>query len=400
MRKISFFGILWCALACLDAKAADPFTLTASGGSTDVSANGTNLVDLTSNLINSENQFTALAGQSLNGSLRYGSLSNAVLFTRNASGTSATLTIPSTGFSQTFTAANEDALNDQIEDFFKKNGADEYANFLRSVNEQTTLGVTDGNPLATTALAADASFYRFGFQSPRFDLGEGPRLPAGFQADAAAGASSSDYADGWYGTVGFGNTFRLGDRVGLSINLDARYRDVEGASVYEVVNTDGIPILLIAPERDGGLSWMVTPAFVVGFGGSWDLAAGGFPIGGQITSSLAYRAGGWTFVLANQYGYYDGLGIEVSDFDFDTDVSQSILKNGVQIIRTFGRGFVDAGVAYTNFLNDAAVDSYWTPRAGVGMRFGTASGVRIGYHGDFGDGFTNNGADVQLFLTF
>ena len=41
--------------------------------------------------------------------------------------TSATLTIPTTGFTKTFTAANEDELEDQIEDFFKKEGADAYA---------------------------------------------------------------------------------------------------------------------------------------------------------------------------------------------------------------------------------------------------------------------------------
>ena len=58
-------GILLCATVCVNARAADPFTLTASGGGTDITANGTNLIDLTDHLINSEDQFAALAGQSL-----------------------------------------------------------------------------------------------------------------------------------------------------------------------------------------------------------------------------------------------------------------------------------------------------------------------------------------------
>ena len=382
------------------ARGEDPFTLTASGGGTNVSASSNNLVDLAGNLIDRQDQFLALNGKSLNGILRYGGVTDAVLFSENASGTSATITIPSTGFSKTFNAANEGDLRDQIEDFFKKNGAEEYAKFLDQIDQLTTIGVTDGNPLATTAMMADASFKRFGFQSPRFDVGEGPRL-GGFQIDAAGGVANTDDGDGYYADFGIGNTFRLGDRVGLSLNLDFRYRDVEGASVYQLVNTNALPIMIIAPdERDRGLSWTITPAFVTGFGGSWDLAAGGVPIGGQITSSLALRGGGWTFVLANQYGFYEGLPIDISDFRFETDVSQQILKNGVQVIRTFGRGFIDGGIAYTNFLNDARIDGYLTPSAGLGLRFGSASGIRVGYHGDFAEDFTTHGIDAQLFLSF
>jgi hypothetical protein len=225
-------------------------------------------------------------------------------------------------------------------------------------------------------------------------------MPAGFEIDAAGGTSESDHGDGWFATLKLGSTFRFGDRVGLSLNLDGRYRDVEDAAIYEIDSVIGLPIMIILPDSDGGLSWMVTPALVVGFGGSWDLAAGGFPIGGQITSSLAARVHDWTFVLANQYGYYDGLPITVTDFKFDTDVRQSILKNGVQVIKRFGNAFVDAGVAYTNFLDEAAVDSYWSPEVGVGVRWAAGSGLRVGYRGDYGDGFTNHGAGVQLYLAF
>lgn len=389
--------------AAPNALAQDPFTLTATGGGQTVSVSANNVIDLAGDLVETRNEFSPLANRNVTANLRYGALENAVLVNRNAAGTSATITLPTTGFTRTFTAANEDALADEIEDFFRSEGAEEYARFLRSVNEATTLGVVDGNPLAATALMADASFYRFGFQSPRFDLGEGPRMPSGLQFQASGGMADTDDGDGFYASAGLGNTFRFGDRVGLSLNLDYRYRDVEGAALHQLVSTTGLPIMIVQPGSDGGLSWTVTPAFVIGFGGSWDLAAGGFPIGGQITSSLALRAGGWTFVLANQYGFYQGLGIGFGDWDFETDVDQQILKNGVQVIRTFGaagRGFVDAGVAYTNFLDEAATDNYITPSAGVGVRFGTASGLRVGYHGNFADNFTTHGGDVTLFFSF
>jgi hypothetical protein len=381
----------------------DLFSLSATGGGKTGFASGKNVIDLASDAIESRNEFETLSGSAFTAMIRYGRLSDAVLFSRNAAGTSATLTIPSTGFAKTFNAANEDDLKDQIRDFFKKDGADEYAAFLRSINEQTTIGVSDGNPLSTTALMADASFYRFGFQPARFDTGEGPRLPAGFDLDISGGKTRSDDGDGYYVGGSIGNIFRLGDRVGFALEFDARYRNVEGAAVYQVVNTDALPIQIIQPGTGGGFSWTVSPAFVIGAGGSWDMAAGGVPIGGQITSSLSYRTGGWTFLLADQYGYYGGLPISLSDFRFETDIDQQIVKNGIQVIRTFGNFFIDAGASYTSFLNDASVKDYWSPEAGVGIRFGSSSGLRLGYHGDFsvsGDSFINTGGEAQLFVSF
>src|SRR4051812_9796369 len=190
-------------------RAADPFTLTATGGTRTVSVSSNDVSNLAGNLINNEDQFISLANTNVNGTLRYGSLNNAVLFTRNAAGTSASITIPSTGFSKTFTATNENDLQNQIEDFFRKNGAEAYARFLRSINEGTTLGVTDGNPLAVTALMADASFNRFGFLSPRFEMPQTPPLGRGFNAHVDGGFSDSDDGDGWYAGVGLGNTFTL-----------------------------------------------------------------------------------------------------------------------------------------------------------------------------------------------
>jgi len=192
---------------------------------------------------------------------------------------------------------------------------------------------------------------------------------------------------------------RFGDRVALTWANGFRYRDVEGASIYNYGTTLALPIALI-PGSDGGISWRITPAFVGGFGGSWDMAAGGVLIGGQITNSLSLHAGGWTITMGNQLGYFNGLPIEFSDFDFETDVDQTILKNGIQIVRDLGNSaFVDVGVAYTNLLNDAFVDNYISPGVGVGFRLG-GSVLRIGYHGDFADNFTSHGANASLVFSY
>ena len=382
------------------AHAEELFSLTATGDSTTVTGTGSDVVDLAGDVIDSEGQFAPLAGSSFSGSLRYGGLDNAVLFTRNAAGTSATITIPSTGFSKTFTADNEDELEDQIRDFFEENGADAYANFLAEINKQTSLGVNDGNPLATTALLADIGFYRFGFLTRRPGDDNIP-LPGGFDLSLAGGAQ--DYEDidatGYFAQLGLAASLRLGDRVALTWANAFRYRDIEDAAVYQYGTTLALPIALIT-AADGGLSWRLTPAFVAGFGGSWDLAAGGILLGGQLTSSASIAAGGWTFVLANQVGFYEGTPIDISDFRFETDTSQVILKNGVQVVRDLGdNAFIDVGIAYTNLLEDAFVEDYLSPSAGIGVRLGGGV-LRVGYRGDFADDFTNHGGNVSLVFSY
>ena len=388
-----------CTLPTL-ARAGDPLSLTAQAGPIRASATGNNLVDLTSNLINSEKEFAPLTDSAFSASLKYGELDNALLFTRNAAGTSATLTIPATGFTRTFTAANEDDLEDQIEDFIKQDGAQEYAKFLAQIASETSLGVNDGNPLATTAVLADLGFYRFGYR-PRIAGDEPIRLAGGWDLRLLGGWSETDAFDGWYAGLGFGANWRFSDRIGLTWANNLRYRDVEGSAIYQAGTTIGLPIAIITTHEDAGFSWHLTPAFVGGFGGSWDLAAGGFLAGGQITSSLALRLGGWTFVLANQYGFYNGIPIDISDFRFETDTDQQILKNGMQLLRDLGdTAYLDAGVALTNFLDDAFVDDYVTVDAGLTFRTGHSSGIRLGYRGDFADEFTTHGGNASFFFSY
>src|SRR5438094_8622501 len=109
------------------AVAGDLFTLSAqstSGAAVSASANGSTLPDILENAIQTEKQFSTLSGRDFNATLRYGRLTDAASFSRNAAGTSATLSIPSQGFTKTFTAANEDDLKDQIRDFFVKNSSE------------------------------------------------------------------------------------------------------------------------------------------------------------------------------------------------------------------------------------------------------------------------------------
>ena len=386
------------------ARADDPFAFTArttSGTPQTVRVSGSSLPDLADDLVRTQSQFLALQGQAFDASLRYGGLSNAVRYSQNAAGTSATLAIPSTGFSRTFTGANEDDLRDQIEDFLREDGADEYARFLREVNQRTVIGVTDGNPLATTALLSDLAFDRFGLQFRPMLAPEHPnRLTGGFDLDVRGGFNEAGDTDGWFGTAVLASEFRINDGVALTVGSLFNYRDVEGASVYNVGGVAGLPIqMLFARGRTQNMSWQLTPFFVGGAGGSVDLASGGTFLGGGLSSSFSIRAAPFTFILGNQISFYEGFPIDVGEFDFETDLSQQVLKNGLRVAYEVNSGFlIDVGVTYTNFLNEAAVDAYLTPSAGVLFRTGENSGIRLGYRGDFGDDYAAHGGGASLFI--
>ena len=85
-----------------------------------------------------------------------------VQFIENAAGTSVTLGIPSTGLSRTFNGPTRSDVDDQITAFLKKDGADELAKFLKAMNRQSLVSVTDGNPNSATARAASQSFSSYG----------------------------------------------------------------------------------------------------------------------------------------------------------------------------------------------------------------------------------------------
>lgn len=387
----------------------DLFLMTArttSGSAQTLRVGSNNLPDLVTNLIKNEQQFTPLQNRDIAATLRYAGVNNAITIRKNAANTSATVDIPSTGLHKTFTAANENDLKNQIIDYVKTNGAAEYAKFLRDINQHSDAGVTDGNPLAATALLADHQFEVFGLEPATFSLGNPPdaldRVSAPrFRVDLSGGMSRSDNGNGYFVSGAIDVGMRLADQVGLVCSTPFTYRNLQGANVFMSGEEIALPIGILPPRGDGTLSWTLTPAGTLGAAGSLELAAGGTFAGGGITSSLSYRLGSTTFTLADHYSYFHGYPIDVGSYNFDTNLEQQVVKNGLKITQAFGpHAFVDASITYTNFLTPAAVSGYWTPAAGAGVRFNDHAGLRVGYQGDFAKGFTVHGGVVQLYFNY
>ena len=385
------------------------FTIAAqatSGPPRTVAVSSSDLPDLVTKLIKGQDQFAALHGQSVSATLQYAGIPSAITFDKNANNTSATVRIPSIGLTKTFNAKDANGLKDQIINYVRQEGADAYSRFLRVVNQQTPSGVTDGNPLAATALFADHQYSVFGLQPAPFPSSLAPdRLDAvstpRFRFDIGGGEVSTSRGSGYFLSGALDVGFRFSDQVGLVFSSPFTYHTLEGAHIYDVGEEVALPIAFIPARGNGGLSWTLTPAGVAGAAGSLELAAGGTFAGGGVTSSLSYRLDSLTFTLADHYSYFHGYPIHVGHYSFDTNLEQQVLKNGVKVTKTFGDAlFVDASITYTSFLERTATGHYWSPGAGIGVRFGPNAGLRIGYEGDFAHGFTINGGNIQLYFNY
>lgn len=391
-------------------RAGDPFTVsvqTTSGTPMSNSVSGATLPDLISNVVNAQNEFSGYSNRDISASVKYGGLNNAIEVSKNAAGTSATLTIPSIGFTKTFTGTSSSDLKDQIINYGKKNGANIYGDFVRSINTNTDLGVTDGNPLATTAMLSNQAFYQFGLQPAPIMPGQGVPNPldqvatANVRFDLNVGYSHTDDSSGYFAQFALSLGFKFGDRVGLVFSTPFMYRSVDGADVFHIGEEISLPILLIEPQGDKSFSWLVTPEVMGAVAGSYDLATGGTFIGGGATSSLSYAFGGFVFTLADQLEYFHGFPFSFSDYKFETNLDQAVLKNGVKVTKFFGDAlFVDAGITYTQFLQHADIGEYWSPSLSIGMRLGPYSGIRLGYLGDFGKGYTVHSGTVELYFNY
>jgi hypothetical protein len=378
--------------------AADFFGVTASGGGTSVTVGGSNLINLTDNLINEQGSFAPLAGQNLTGAVSYAGIPNALLFTENAAQTQATITIPLTGFTKTFVGTSSADLQNQIKDFLKKDAEEAYAQFLEAVNEKSKVALLDGNPQSSTALIANDLFTRFGLHNEQSTQpGAGPY----FDLNVNGGTIRADDLNGTWAEVAFNVGARFTDNVALSFGTALDYRNEANSEAYTTAEEVALPITFIN-NRGNGISWQVTPWGFGGFAASYDQVAGGILVGGGATSSLALHAGPVTLTLGDQINYAHGVDIAYDGYGFDTNIDQWIFKNGVDAAFQFPGTpiFVDASISYSNFLRDAAVPNFWSPTAGVGITLGGNSSLKFSYAGDFGKGYNANGGQVALVLSY
>src|SRR3954470_6265203 len=218
-------------------------------------------------------------------------------------------------------------------------------------NTQTPIGVTDGNPQATTAVFANDAFNIYGLYPLLDKEPKGLLNHYAFRADFSYGDLHTDVIDGEFYTLNLAQGWRFTDHIGLVYSVPLEYRDTEGAHVYIAGLNAGLPINILL-QRGKGLSWSLTPWVVGGVGVSDELDQGALVYGGGGTSSLVLTGHFLKLTLANQISYEDGDPFHYSSlFNNEQPIHQTILKNGLIAAIKIGPAFVDGGASYTNLLD-------------------------------------------------
>jgi putative lipoic acid-binding regulatory protein len=382
--------------------ADDFFNLVAVGsGGTAVANTGGNIIHLTDNLISLNSSFIFLAGQNINASMSWGGVPNAIRFTENAAQTVATLTFPTTGFTTTFVGTSASDLQQQVHDFIQKDGEQAYAQFLKTMNQLSPVATLDGNPQSSTALIATDVFNRFGIENQQPTQYRSYSDGAYIGVSADGGSTRADGLDGSWAGFSLDTGARFGSHVALSFGTTLAYRNTENSQAYTVAEEVALPVTIIN-NRDNGISWQVAPWAFAGLSASYDQAAGGILVGGGATSSLALHLNGLTITLGDQISYTGNVAVNVDGYSFDTDIDQWILKDGLDASYQFPGTpfFVEGGIAYSNFLDRAAVPNYWTPTLGVGIATGRYSSIQISYQGDFAKQYNQNGGELAFVMVY
>ena len=389
---------LFFLLASLAAYASEaPFMATAvvtdGSGLPAVIASGSNFQDFTTNITEVSGQFQGFSGHSYNSNVTFLGVPNAILYSTNNTGTVVTMKLTPIGFAMTFTGTSKDDVKTQINNFFEKNGAGILASFLKAVSQTSPIAVTDGNPNAATAVAANSVFL------------SAAMTPATDVADQAAGAKPQfgglalGFDTGGFTAGSFsGNNYDLsltalnigfGDRVRLQVPVDFNYLTVSGAKVGGAGVTFVLPIRISIMDQNNPVNWRLIPLAGVNARASVDLAGGAALWEAGAISSVDFKVSPkLVLCLMDQYTLNKSFSIKEGSYSFNPQVNQGILKNGVRVVTPLTkRVILDCFVVETNFINAAEIKNFTTVGACLSLRATKSYNLSIAGNYDTGTAF-------------
>jgi hypothetical protein len=387
-------------------RADEPFTVVVTSGTLPTSSAGyASFPNLLDDVLNTRGDFAAYATTDFSAALSFLGISNAITASSNSTGTQVQLAIPGINFTRVFTGPTRSDVEQQIKDFFLKNGSGVVGDFLNYVSRTSAVAVTDGNPSSSTALMANSTFFSSGF-TPAGDLTDTETATAAAPGQSNLSGLGIGFNSGRFSANGIkGNfndfavpfKFKLTDRVSLSGAVPFDLLTVEGAQVYGVGLNLGVPVRIEIMDRDQPMNWRLTPLVGISARGSEDLAGGGVIWMAGLNNSVDYRVSHKLIVcVVNQITTHHGLDVKYSSYEFNPHVDQLMLKNGVRFVTPFSeRTTGDFFVIETNFLKEAAVKNFTTLGASVSYRITPKTNIALGFNIDTGSGYRSSSAGLS-----
>lgn len=330
----------------------------------------------------------------ISGSLNYGGYRNAIRITTDPPGYAA-LTFPSTGFSTKITASNAPALEAQVRKFLKTGGAGQLRGLQQTITASSFIAPNDGTPHSSTALLANRAYDQFATEEvwTREERANPP--PSGEPAVSVSvmpdvGRINADGYQGTIYTLPFDQRITLHKRTGLFLDLTPSYIDIEGSDIFQLAMGIGIPAFVLidqevprqkttepgtpvdATTERWGTHWLwrVAPSVAAVGSVSEDFNTGGWIIQGSLTSLVSYDTPRFTISMGNHFSFYGSKTLSEGGYEFDPGVSQQIFKNGLHLSVPLAQRWVAKfyGIQ-THFVQNVAVDNYYTVGANVIYRF-------------------------------
>jgi hypothetical protein len=324
MNKIQrfFISALIFSTSSLPLYAGDVFVVNAvttdSGPPINLTVGDSNFINLVQNTIEANNQFAVLENRGSISTLNYGGASNAMRFDINAAGTQAILNIPVIGFNRTFIGVNRDDLYNQIKKFLQNEGSDVYRRFLEAMNRKSPVAVSDGNPNATTAIAARSIFEDAGFGGDEAIAKAVDLENLNLSLLASVGSFSAKNLDGQSYTLPLGFGYKFTDRVSTKIRMPLTYWTIKDAQVFDGSFIVNVPVKILLPAEKGDtdttegswvsqVDWTLTPSLGIAAGGSQDYQAGSVMSVEGLTSMLSYDFGRFSLTMGNSLSAMQGM---------------------------------------------------------------------------------------------
>ncbi len=219
--------------------------------------------------------------------------------------------------------------------------------------------------------------------------------------DTQAGISDADGFETTFVNLAGSLEYRINRYWGIAASFPISYYDVEGADVFTAGAHLDIPIRLIQQDDGRGFTFQIAPGALIAGSGSYELVAGGLFWGVGGTAMASYEIDDWLFSGAASYTHFDSISLELDEFEFDPALTQDFIRVGGKASYFIGENaYIFGGISYSDFLDDAAVDNYYSPTVGLGVRTGGGFNVRLAYEGDFGDDYEAHKVQLGVQLPF
>lgn len=264
--------------------------------------------------------------------------------------------IPSIGFTKSFTGATRDQSEQMLEDYLKANKDDILGRLFKQAAKDSPVDPIAGNPnslmsrlVSQDFLNASQAFAAKGDEGAKDNL---------FRIGASAGSFSQGGIRSTAITVPISYIVRtdLDPRRQFGFHLPVTLVDTAGSKTYSLAPS----VMYREPVTD---NWALSPSVGVGVTGSSDLASLGSVWSASLTSSYVLSLGPRDLTIVNMVGRYQTLKIKSGDYSADPNIGNTVLKNGVILSQPVsfmdGRGSVEFSYANTQFFgSDLYVQRY------------------------------------------